>query len=162
MAVTEKNILNRLYFIAGCMFVFALLVIFKLVSIQVVHGEEYRTLALERTIKNDIIPANRGNVYASDGSLLATSVPKYDIRIDAVTISEKTFETYLKPLCDSLAVFHGNTSSYYQNKLRKAKASRNRYFLLARNLGYGDYIRVRSFPMLNLGAYKGGLIVIRV
>ena len=159
MAVTEKNILNRLYFIAGCMFVFALLVIFKLVSIQVVHGEEYRTLALERTIKNDIIPANRGNVYASDGSLLATSVPKYDIRIDAVTISEKTFETYLKPLCDSLAVFHGNTSSYYQNKLRKAKASRNRYFLLARNLGYGDYIRVRSFPMLNLGAYKGGLIV---
>lgn len=141
------------------MFVFALLVLFKLVSIQVVHGEEYRAIALERTVKDDVIPANRGNVYASDGSLLATSVPKYDIRIDAVTVSEKTFETYLKPLCDSLAVFHGKSSGYFQNNLRKAKASKNRYFLLARNLGYGDYIRLRNFPMLNLGAYKGGLIV---
>jgi cell division protein FtsI (penicillin-binding protein 3) len=31
--------------------------------------------------------------------------------------------------------------------------------LLARNLSYSDYIRFRSFPLLNLGAFKGGLIV---
>jgi cell division protein FtsI (penicillin-binding protein 3) len=30
---------------------------------------------------------------------------------------------------------------------------------LARNLGYSDYLNFRSFPLLNLGAYKGGLIV---
>ena len=159
MAVEEKNILNRLYFVAGCMFIFGLLVVFKLVNIQFVHGDKYRSLAEKRTLKTVEIPANRGNVYSADGSLLATSVPKYDIRIDAVTPTTKNFNKYLKPLCDSLSKFSGKSSNYYQQAIRKARENRNRYFLLARNLGYSDYLRVRSFPLLNLGAFKGGLIV---
>lgn len=159
MEANDKNILNRLYFIAGCMFIFALLVVFKLLSIQFVQGDVYRELAEERTIKNVEIPANRGNVYSANGSLLATSVPKYDIRIDAVTPSQNTFKKYLKPLCDSLAKYHGKTSNYYQQNIRKARENKNRYFLLARNLGYSNYLRFRSFPLLELGAFKGGLIV---
>ena len=159
MATNEKNILNRLYFVAGCMFIFAVAVLFKLCSIQFIDGDKYRSLAEKRTIKSVTIPANRGNVYDSEGSLLATSVPKYDIRFDAVTPSSKTFEKYLKPLCDSLHVFTGKPSSYYQNILRKARANRNRYHLIARNIGYSDYIRLRNFPLLSLGAFKGGLIV---
>lgn len=134
-------------------------VIFKLFTIQFVQGDQYRDLAEKRTIKNVVIPANRGNVYASDGSLLATSIPKYDIRLDAITPSANTFEKYLKPLSDSLSKFSGKPSSFYQNEIRKARANKNRYFLLARNIGYSDYIRVRNFPLLNLGAFKGGLIV---
>ena len=112
----EKNILNRLYFVAGCMFIFAILVVFKLMSIQLVDGSKYRDLAQKRTIKNDIIPANRGNVYSANGNLLATSIPKYDIRIDLVTPSKKTFEKYLKPLSDSLSKYHGKSSGYYHQK----------------------------------------------
>ena len=159
MAVTENNILNRLYFVAGIMFVFALAVVFKLFSIQFIQGDKYRDLAEKRTVKNVVIPANRGNVYAADGSLLATSIPKYDIRFDALTPTNKRFEAYLKPLCDSLAKFSGKSSSFYQKDIRKARANKNRYYLLARNIGYSDYIRLRNFPLLNLGAFKGGLIV---
>ena len=155
----EKNILNRLYFISGCMFIFALLVVFKLVSIQIVDGDKYRNLSEIRTIKNVVIPANRGNVYSANGNLLATSIPKYDIRIDAITPSKKTFSTHLNSLCDSLAKFNGKSANYYRQELRKARANNNRYFLLARNISYTDYLRFRSFPMLNLGAFKGGLIV---
>ena len=159
MAVEEKKILNRLYFVAGCMFVFALAVVFKICSIQFVHGETYKSLAEKRTIKRVVIPANRGNVYSVDGNLLATSVPKYDIRFDALTPSNETFNKYLVPLSDDLAKHSGKSSNYYQNKLRKARANKNRYLLLARNIGYADYARIRNFPMLNLGAFKGGLIV---
>ena len=159
MAVNEKNILNRLYFVAGCMFIFSLLVVYKLVDIQFVHGNQYRELADKRTVKNVIIPANRGNVYSADGSLLATSVPKYDIRIDAITPSNKNFEKYLKPLCDALSKFHGKSSAYYQQNIRKARANKNRYYLLARNLGYSNYLKFRNFPLLELGAFRGGLIV---
>jgi cell division protein FtsI (penicillin-binding protein 3) len=159
MAVSEKNILNRLYFVAGSMFIFALLVVFKLVSIQFVDGNQYRNLAEERTIKNVVIPANRGNLYAADGSLLATSVPKYDIRFDAVTPTQSNFNKFLKPLCDSLAKYHGTSSNTYQQNIRKARANKNRYVLLARNLSYSNYLRFRNFPMLELGAFKGGLIV---
>jgi len=159
LAVNENDILNRLYFIAGCMFIFALAVVFKLLSIQIVQGDKYRDLAEKRTVKNVMIPANRGNVYAADGSLLATSIPKYDIRIDALTPSTKTFEKHLKSLSDSLSKYSGKPSNYYQQEIRKARANKNRYYLLARNIGYSDYIRLRNFPLLNLGAFKGGLIV---
>ena len=159
MAEKEKSILNRLYFVAGCMFIFAVLVVVKLINIQFVHGNEYRDLAEQRTIQNVIIPANRGNVYSAEGNLLATSVPKYDIRFDAITPSAKNFEKHIKSLSDSLAKFHGKISSYYEKALRKARANKNRYFLLGRNLGYSNYLRIRNFPLLNMGAFKGGLIV---
>lgn len=159
MAVNETQILNRLYFISGCMFVFALLVVFKLSQIQLVQGAAYRSLAEDRTIKDVVIPANRGNVYSSKGSLLATSIPKYDIRLDAVTPTQSRFESQLKPLSDSLANFFNKPAEDYFSKIRKARALNNRYLLLARNLDYSEYLRFRSFPLLNLGAYKGGLIV---
>lgn len=159
MAVNEKSILNRLYFIAGCMFVFGVAVVFKLVSIQFLQGDKYRSLATERVVKDVIIPANRGNVYSVNGNLLATSIPKYDIRIDAMTPASKTFEENVKPLSDSLSKFSGKSSAYYEKQLRQARANKNRYYLIARNIGYSDYIRIRNFPLLNLGAFKGGLIV---
>lgn len=155
----EKNILNRLYFIAGCMFIFGLGVVFKLADIQFVDGDKYRALASQRIVKDFVIPSNRGNVYSMEGNLLATSIPKYDIRFDALTPSAKNFEAYLNPLSDSLSKYSGKPSSYYKNELRKARANKNRYFLIARNISYSDYIRVRNFPLLNLGAFRGGLIV---
>tara|TARA_R110002049_G_scaffold101964_5_gene247284 strand:+ start:14390 stop:16342 length:1953 start_codon:yes stop_codon:yes gene_type:complete len=139
--------------------VFAIAVVFKLVNIQFVQGEEYRALAEKRTLEDFDIPANRGNVYSADGSLLATSIPKYDIRIDAIQAKPATFEKYIGALADSLHVYKGKPASYYKNIIRKARKNKNRYFLLARNISYSDYIRMRNFPLLNLGAIKGGLIV---
>lgn len=159
MEGSEKNILNRFYFIAGGMFIFAGLIVFKLVSIQFFEGEAYRQLAQENTTKNFTIPAARGNVYADDGSLLATSVPKYDIRFDAVTVSEKNFKEHLVPLSKELSKMFGKSASYYQNLFRKARSNKNRYLLVARGLGYSQYIRVKKFPLFNKGPYKGGIIV---
>lgn len=141
------------------MFVFALAVVFKLCTIQFVQGDDYRALAEERTVKNHEIPANRGNLYSADGSLLATSIPKYDIRLDAIQAKQITFNKYIKPLSDSLAKYSGKSSSYHQNTITKARSNKNRYFLIARNISYSDYIRLRNFPLLELGAIKGGLIV---
>ena len=159
MQSTEKSIMNKLYFTSGAMFIFALLVVYKLVAIQFIEGDQYRSLADDKTIKDDIIPSNRGNVYSVGGSLLATSVPKYDIRIDLVTPSDKNYEAFIEPLCDSLANFNNSSSTEYKRKLRLARENKNRYYLLARNLEYSQYLQFRDFPLLNLGAFKGGLIV---
>lgn len=159
MAIAEKNILNRLYFIAGGMFLFALLISIKMADIQFVEGDKYRKLAEKNTTKNVTISANRGNVYADDGSLLASSVPKYDIRFDAVTVSSENFKENLAPLSAALGTMFGKPASYYQNLLRKARANKNRYLLLAKNLGYSDYKKVKQMPLLNKGPYRGGIIV---
>ena len=141
------------------MFLFALLIASKLVSIQLVDGDKYRELALKNTIKNVVIPANRGNVYADDGSLLATSVPKYGIRFDAVTASSQNFNDALVPLSKELSILFGKQASYYQKMLRKARAEKNQYLFIARNLDYSDYITVKRMPLFKLGRYKGGIIV---
>lgn len=159
MPIEEKNILNRLYFIAGCMFIFAILIALKLGDIQFIQGEDYRALAEKNTTKNFTIPANRGNVYADDGSLIASSVPKYDMRFDAVTVAASDFKEQLVPLSNELSKLFGKPSSYYQNVFRKARANKNRYLLVAKNLGYSDYIRVKKMPLFNKGPYKGGIIV---
>jgi cell division protein FtsI (penicillin-binding protein 3) len=52
----------------------------------------------------------------------------------------------------------GKTPSYYQEKLRKAKKRKNRYLLIARNIGYNDYLKMKQFPIFNRGVYKGGFI----
>ena len=159
MILTKKSIMNKLYFASGVMFIFALLVVYKLIIIQFVQGAEYRVIAKQRTIKDAKIPANRGNLYSVGGSLLATSVPKYDIRIDLVAPSTKNYNNYISALSDSLAIFYGASSSEYRHKLNLARQNKNRYFLLARNLGYSQYLQFRNFPLLSLGAFKGGLIV---
>jgi cell division protein FtsI (penicillin-binding protein 3) len=159
MPATDKSILTRLYFVAGVLVLFAGAVLFKLVSIQVVDGEKYMALAETRTTRIFTIAPNRGNLYSDDGSLLATSVSKYTIRFDAVTVSDADFKENIKPLSDSLATLFGKTSSHYQQLLRKAKQNKNRYALIARNLDYSDYMAVKGFPLLKKGPFKGGLII---
>ena len=159
MAIEEKNILNRLYIVAGCMFLFALAISIKLMNIQFVDGDKYRELATKNTIRNFTIPANRGNIYADDGSLLATSVPKYDIRFDAITASSEDFKENLKPLSEGLSAMFGKPVTHYQNMLRKARADKNRYLLIVKNLGYSDYIKVKNLPLFRKGPYRGGIIV---
>lgn len=158
MAFEDKNILQRLYITAALLFVFVLAIFFKIVNIQFAQGEKYRELAKQNTTKNFTIPANRGNIYADDGSLLATSVPNYQIRFDAVTVTATTFENNIVALSKALANKFGKPSSHYLNLFRKARANKNRYLLVARNVGYSDYIELKTFPIFNLGPYKGGFI----
>jgi cell division protein FtsI (penicillin-binding protein 3) len=159
MPATDKSILTRLYFVAGALVLFAGAVLFKLVSIQFVDGEKYMELAETRTTRMFTIAPNRGNLYSDDGSLLATSVSKYTIRFDAVTVSDADFKENIKPLSDALAKLFGKTSSHYQQILRKAKQNKNRYTLIARNLDYSDYMAVKDFPLFKKGPFKGGLII---
>lgn len=158
MAFEDKNILQRLYIIAGGLFLFVFAILFKIVNIQFVEGDKYRELAKVNTTKNFTIPSNRGNIYADDGSLLATSVPNYDIRFDAVTVSAEDFEKNLVPLSQSLSKKFGKSASHYQQLLRTARANKNRYQLIERRVGYSDYLELRTFPMFNLGSFRGGFI----
>ncbi|MEO8236402.1 MAG: penicillin-binding protein 2, partial [Flavobacterium sp.] len=158
MAIEDRNILKRIYVIALVIIIMVTAIGVKLTNIQWVEGDYYRKLAKERSIKNFIIPANRGNVYSSDGSLLATSIPKYTIRFDAMAPSKENFDTYIKDLSDSLSVLLKKSASSYLNDFRKARANKNRYFLLAKDLSYTQYAAVKNFPLFNLGPNKGGMI----
>ena len=159
MGVEGKNILNRIYIVALVILIMAIAITVKLTNIQWVKGDYYRKLAKDRTVKSFVIPSNKGNVYSIDGSLLATSIPKYTIRFDAVAPKDELFDTRIDSLADSLSYVLKKPSNYYQMLLRKARSTKNRYTFIADNLSYTDYVKIKSFPLFNKGANKGGIII---
>jgi len=154
----NKKVSYRIFLVAFGILLLTIGIVFKLTQIQWADGEYYRNLAEKNTIQTFVIPANQGNIYSADGSLLAISIPNYTIRFDAVAPTNENFTQNINALADSLSVMFGKPSSFYKNELIKARANRNRYFLIARNLNYTNYMRVKNFPLFNLGTYKGGMI----
>ncbi len=158
MSKIKKSILNRLYVVVVLMSLFLLVISAKIFDLQYVEGDKYKKLALETTIKNDTIFGNRGNVYAADGNLLATSISNYTIRMDVMSVDKRVFGKKVGELAVSLSEMLGKTPSYYENKLSQARERGNRYLLIARNIGYNDYMKMKTFPIFNLGVYRGGFI----
>ena len=73
------------------MSLFLVVVGIKVFELQYIKGDKYKKLAEESTIKNDTIFANKGNVYAADGNLLATSISNYTIRMDVISVDNNVF-----------------------------------------------------------------------
>ena len=158
MAVTKKGILNKLYIVFIVITLFLIAIIVRLTDIQFTDGEKYRALSEQLTLRKDTIFANKGSVFSDDGSLLATSMSRYEIRMDAYTVEEEVFEKNIRALSEKLAKKFGKPAANWETKIRKARNTKNRYLFIVKGLGYNDYILVKSFPIFNLGMYKGGFI----
>ncbi len=158
MSVEKKHIINRLYIVAILLLLLFLGVVYKVFQIQYIKGDQYRKLSEELTVKTDTIPASRGSVFSENGSLLATSMPQYEIRMDPYAVDKKVFQENVHKLAKKLAGMLGGSSQKWENKIRKARRDKNRYILIARGLDYKQYLQIKSFPIFKLGVYKGGFI----
>lgn len=156
-----KQILKRFYIVVGLFMLIPFFVGFKLIEIQFIEGDIYREMAETQVYKKFTLEPNRGNIYDANMNLLATSVPKYEIRFDAVTPSDKDFKENLTPLAKALASHFNQSVGYYQEKLRKARSTKNRYLFIAKNLDYSDYIQLKSYPLFEKGPYRGGFIALQ-
>ncbi len=161
----DKNIvLSRIYGIYFLMFVIGVLIIWKAANIQIVEGPEWREKAEKVLLRYEHIEPIRGNIYSSDGNLLAVSLPVFEIRIDAANtfIDNAYFSAKIDSLSHCLSrLFGDKPAKQYKDSLTKARQSKNRYYLLKRNVTYPQLKQLRTFPILNLGKFKGGLIVIK-
>lgn len=157
----SKKITNRFYLVSFGMLLFALVLFGKLFYLQFYQAEHYEALAESRTLKKSVIQPGRGNIYADDGTLLATSVAEYELRWDAATVKSEVYQENRERLARSLASFFGKDSDYFLRKLDRAWKQKSRYMLLAKNLTHSQYQEIKKFPIFSLGSYKGGLIVER-
>ena len=155
----SKKLMQRFYLFVTLIVIFSFILIFKLVHIQFYENETGLGIEPESIVKNVILEPSRGNIYASDGNILATSIPRYELHWDSVTTDDYLFETEKKSLADSIALLTDESSKFLLKKLEKAKKNKNRYLLIAKNLSYSDYQRYKSFPIFNQNIYRGGLIV---
>lgn len=157
----KREILSKVYLVYFVMVAIGLAILGKAAYIQLVEGDEWREKAKKLSIKYEDIEAVRGNIMAADGSLLAASVPIFELRMDAgnTHYNDEFFYENVDSLAWHLANhFRDRSRTEYLNILEKGRKTNNRYLLLKRNITYDDLKKVRRFPIFRLGKYKGGII----
>ena len=104
--------------------------------------------------------ATRGNIFAYDGRLLASSLPYYnlfmDMRADKYLLDNFENEVDSLSICLSEKL-KKHTAAEYKKMLEKAFAQGARYYPIARKVSYTDVQEIKKFPVFRMGR-KGGLI----
>jgi cell division protein FtsI (penicillin-binding protein 3) len=157
----KRDILIRASLVYLLMLLTGLLIFGKALHLQLFQKEKWGQ-AENSTIHHKVIESNRGNIYSSDGRLLAVSVPFYEIRMDllAEPLTSEVFDRGVDPLARALSGLFGDRHwSSYKSELVRARQRGERYFLVKRNVTYTQLEQVRQFPIFKLGRYKGGLII---
>ena len=94
---------SRFYLLVSCLVIFGFVLIGKLVYLQFYTNTEGLGIAPEALVKNVVLEPSRGDIYAADGNILATSVARYALHWDAVTASNKLFQEHKAALADSIS-----------------------------------------------------------
>ena len=162
MPENKKDILWRIYLVNLGFVLFGAAILFRVGQLQFSEGAYWKAKADSLTIRYVSIEPSRGNIYAADGSLLATSLPRYDVHIDlnADGIKQKIFDSEVDSLAFALSNLFKDKSTYeYKHLLKQVRNDKDRYYLLKRNISFREQKALYTFPMFRLGRYKGGLIV---
>lgn len=155
----KQDIRFRVYVAFTCIFLMGVAVILKAVHIQVSEGEELRSLSQSMHTRTITLPAERGNIYTEDGTLLCSTIPQFDIHIDYSVIGKKLFEENVDTLSECLSRLFGDASAVkYKTQLKEGYRKKLRYALLKKNLPYYQYQELRRFPIFNKGQRVGGIV----
>lgn len=136
----------------GYLFIMVAAVLFIIFGFRIVYLQNNSNVEeLQRTIQAnyrvDTIKAARGNLYAADGSILATTVIKYNVYVDFKIIKDSVFDKKVGTLSDSLHKMFGKTRQEYRSSLKQQKRRQNQYYTLASNLDFDQVNRLKRFPI---------------
>jgi len=160
----KSTIFGRASVVFFCILVIGILIIYKIINIQYVRGDELRSHTFDYEYKYVDIIGIRGNIYSEDGMVLATSIPVYDVYLDLneKNVSKDLFDKKIDSLSLMLAnKFKDKTAKDYKNLLIRIRKSGKRYVKLMTNISYEDAEELKTFPIFKLGQYGGGLILVK-
>jgi cell division protein FtsI (penicillin-binding protein 3) len=163
MAFKQTILLRtRIAFLA--VFVFAVAIVAKLGYIQFFQGGYWKKEAEVAGLAYRPIKATRGNIYADDGSLLATSLPFYRVALDPCIVDETTFQDQVGQLSQLLASFYKDKSAEtYQQLIRDARQAKRRYLVLSKSwINYQVKKAMSRWPIFCQGRWQGGVLFEKV
>jgi len=135
--MTEKTaILSRMFLVFGLLLLIPCVLAFQLVRINYFEGEELRLLWSKQAIDSIPIPAQRGNIYDANGTLLATNAANYLIALDPKVKDahgKSVSNEQINELSSVLAKETNNSASYFRKRISEAP-SNSQYIVLAKNL----------------------------
>jgi cell division protein FtsI (penicillin-binding protein 3) len=155
----KKDIRFRVYLSFTGIVVLAVAIIVKAFAIQVNEGASLRAQAEKAHTKKETLYPERGNIYSEDGTLLSSTIPQFDLRVDFKAINKDTFQYYVDTLSQCMAgLFKDASPDDYKRQMRSAFKNGDRYWLIRRNAPYYQYQAVRNFPIFKKGKNRGGFI----
>jgi len=152
----------RIAFIAVALI--AGVIFYKIVHLQFMEGEKWAAKSESINFQFRQVSATRGNIYAADGSLLATSLPFYRVVFDPMVAKEDVFRAGIDSLSLLLSSHYRNRSSdSYKRMISDARSSNKRYLILNRTqIGYQDMQKMSQWPIFRNGRLGGGVIFEKV
>lgn len=170
MLNVKNEVLIRVYLVAAGVVGLAFVIFLRLFQISVKDAAKWEAKSDSLYVKWVNAPSQRGNILADDGSLLATSLPFFNIHFDAKT-EGLTNAIFNDQAVDSLGwllstyIDQQFTPGAYAAWLRRLRDSTDRtalgirYVPIAKGLPYAKALMVKNFPIFREGRHKGGFIM---
>ena len=160
----KTDILFRVRVTCLAVALFTIAAFYRLVVIQYFESEKWRGLGQTNGLKVMKINATRGNIYADDGSLLATSLPFYKVAFDPGLATQDLFDSGIDSLSYLLSQYFKNLSSReYKLKITKQRKIGRRYMVINQNLiDYQEKKKIEKWPIFRKGRLSGGIIFEKV
>jgi cell division protein FtsI (penicillin-binding protein 3) len=133
----------------------------RILILQYVQHGKWAAMSEKYVFKTAEMPANRGDILADDGRLLASSVPYYTIYMDtrSTGMSGLTWSNGINGLSEGLSRILGERSAAgWKQLITDARRKGDRYFLIKRRVDYETLKRLKSLPIFREGQYKGGMV----
>ncbi|MDE6081424.1 MAG: hypothetical protein K2F70_04055, partial [Muribaculaceae bacterium] len=153
----NRTILTRYLLVSFMIILFAGIISVKLFRNTVLDAPHWNDRAQEELMKTRTVYPERGDILAADGSTLASNKTIVSVWLDYRShgFAADTLRKYLDPLTDSMVMlFPKHTKQQWADLLTEQlsiprKADRKRV-LIARDIDYDVYERMRHFPFLKL------------
>jgi cell division protein FtsI (penicillin-binding protein 3) len=133
----------------------------RILILQYLQHGKWAAMSEKYTFKTAEMPANRGDILAYDGRLLASSVPYYTIYMDTRSsgMSGATYSNGINGLSEGLARLLGERSaSGWKMIINEARKRGDRYFLIHRKVDYETLRKLKELPIFREGQFKGGMV----
>ena len=161
----EREFTNRTWFSFGLFVLLGFSVFGRILWIQSAEHEQWLAVGerFESSVQS-ITPA-RGQIYSSNGSVLATSVPVFEVRWDSKSeaIDWDIFDRELDSLSQGLSRIIGQKSAAdYRSLLRDGRNLGRRNTLVARRVSYIQQKDLLKLPFIRRGRFKSGFTFNRV
>ncbi|MBN3521615.1 transpeptidase family protein [Algoriphagus lutimaris] len=160
----KRSILLRVRVVFILVALVAAAIPYRIAKLQLEEGDKWREKAETINFKYREVPATRGNIYAGDGSLMATSLPFYRVAIDPTIVKEDRYKAKIDSLSQKLSAFYKDKSATaYKRMITDARKDNKRYLVLnRRQIGYQDMQMMSTWPIFRGGRLGGGVLFEKV
>jgi cell division protein FtsI (penicillin-binding protein 3) len=139
----------------------AVAVLIRILILQFVQHNKWADMSEKYVFKTTEVQANRGDILAADGRLLASSVPYYTIYMDTRSsgMTGSTWSNGINGLCAGLSRLVGERSpAGWKTVITEARRRGDRYFLIKRKVDYETLKKLKELPIFREGQFKGGMV----